>query len=207
MPNNSEKEISQLLKIQVNYYIIRTTYDIVNKYVIDDDPDYNFYDLLGVSKASYDKLVNKGCEYKIEKKVKTWQRVTGIDYKIFTGEECFKAKGLDYDELSSLIEDEKQKIREILKTIFSTEIYDHNLQALILFSKKKKEAAGLELVKKRTGLISKAVATVDLKQLILFDENDLSNYISNLEIHLEMCKAARVFVKYQQETNDKNRKS
>lgn len=194
-PEDNEHIINR----QINYYIIRATYDIVNGYITaPNNPDRDFYDLLDISHGTYDTLIRTGQGRDYKKKIDTWQALTGIDRRIFTGAARFNDGGLDYDgKFADDIEDKRQGIRDCLKVVLNREVRDPNLQALILFSRHGKEAISQSIVKRNALLVCNTMDAIELKHLTLLSEDELSSYIERIENHLEICRAARVFVRCQ----------
>lgn len=199
-------DLKNELRIQINFYIIKTVFNIINGCLKSTDPDHDFYDLLEISKSSYDKLVNQGTGFEIQNKIQHWHQLTGISTKIFTGDDWFRESGLDYPDLSLYIEDEKKEIRTKLTNVLKNKISDSNLKELINFARFKKNIVKRDTVIKHLGSISKALDAVDLKHLFLLEKKELTDYINHLENHVEICKAARVFVKQKEKLNSQKKK-
>lgn len=187
------------ITLQLNFYIIRTVYDIVNGFVsCNANPQVDFYHLLDISRSSYDKLVSTGerCK-KHTVKVAEWSLKTGIAQVIFKGEQYFEIKGcnmLQYINEILICDDDriktiKKEIRTALTRDQQTPQLDKNLKALFHFARTKSGSTRRQETATKTLSIFRNIQAVSIKDLETLTIDELSTYSETIEKHLELAKA------------------
>lgn len=203
--------------IRLNYYTIRAMFDFVNGHVtskVDENDD--MYDLLEISKSSYDKLVYSGTGVKrLGERVAEWSRLTGIEKNIFIGNTLFNFRDeqlnqkivhailIPEHEGADIEDDDYKDIRNEIRKHLSHaphNIQDKNLLACYNFARYRGGITTRVQAVQKVGNIYRTIDTITLNELKLLTAEELEGYSIKLEKASNLVNAL-ILIKKEENSN------